>query len=162
MHGKLNRLIRIKVRNTLTSPSNAFNVIFGQARAFYQLKINSQTYTLVAYTPLEQLELVLNFPRGEWNTNVVKVANIVDITSIIAIWEAETSKKIYILRKHPGLAMLHTEECGIENNELAVEDGEGSDDDEADSMVHKSIWIVIKHWTLMIPLEVVQTVHKSV
>lgn len=30
---------------------------------------------------------------------------------------------------------VHTEECGIENNELVVEDGEGSDDDEADSMV---------------------------
>ena len=38
----------------------------------------------------------------------------VDILNIVGIWTAsETSERSYILRKHPGLAMLSTEESGI-------------------------------------------------
>lgn len=80
--------------------------------------------------PLEQLELCLNFPRGEWNTASVRVANVVEILGLVGIWAAETSKKIYVLRKHPGLAMLNTEECGIDVGKDAdeLEYPEGEDD----------------------------------
>jgi len=57
------------------------------------------------------------------------VANVVDILNIVGIWTApsETSGRTYILRKHPGLAMLSKEEAGISapDGEMAV-DGEGS------------------------------------
>jgi len=56
------------------------------------------------------------------------VANVVDILNIVGIWTAqETSGRTYILRKHPGLAMLSKEECGIPapDGEMSA-DGEGS------------------------------------
>jgi len=68
---------------------------------------------LVVYWPLEQVEHTLNFPRGVWNTKTPKVANVCDILSIVGIWTSETSKRTYILRKHPGLALLSMEESGL-------------------------------------------------
>lgn len=104
-----------------TNSLSSFNVIFGQVRAFYQIKMGSQMLSLVAYTPLDKVQIVLGFPRGKWNNSLVKVANIIDIISIVAIWEAETSRNIYILRKHPGLAMLQDYECGIENDNEGID-----------------------------------------
>jgi len=75
---------------------------------------------VVVYWPLEELECSLNVPRGVWNRQTLKVANVVNILNIVGIWTAsETSQRSYILRKHPGLAMLSTEESGI-----PTEDGE--------------------------------------
>ncbi len=72
---------------------------------------------------------MLGFPCGKWNTNIVKVANVGDITSIVAVWEAdsETSRNIYILRKHPGLAMLQENECGIESDNDNIENSPDTD-----------------------------------
>lgn len=88
----------------------------------------------MAYTPLEEVKIVLGYPRGKWNTNIVKVANISDITSIVAVWEAdsETSRNIYILRKHPGLALLQDEECGIETENDSMENSKALDDENLD------------------------------
>lgn len=92
--------------------------------------MGSQMQSLVAYTPLEEVQIVLGFPRGKWNTGLVKVANTIDITSLVAVWEAETSRNIYILRKHPGLAMLQDDECGIENiNDGMDNNGAGGEED---------------------------------
>lgn len=113
-----------KAVNSSRTATNGHNIIFGEAHAFYQVKIaseaESRNHLLVIYTPLGQLERILNIPRGQWSTNLA-VINTADILDIVGIWVAETSKKVYILRKHPGLAMLSAEECGIE---------EASDDEE--------------------------------
>lgn len=45
-----------------------------------------------------------------------------DIISLVGIWVGKDS--VWILRKHPGLAMLTPEECAIE----VSEDGEGEAD----------------------------------
>ena len=68
---------------------------------------------MVVYWPLEQVECPLNFPRGIWNTKTPKVANVVDILSVVGIWTSGISKKTYILQKHPALAMLSMEESGL-------------------------------------------------
>ncbi|KIM35111.1 hypothetical protein M413DRAFT_79735 [Hebeloma cylindrosporum] len=108
-----------------------FNVIFGEALAFYEVKSPAFSHALVVYWPLEKLERSLNVPRGVWNRQTPKVANVVDILNIVGIWTAsETSQRTYILRKHPGLAMLSTEECGIAmpDGDMAA-DGEGNWDE---------------------------------
>lgn len=120
-----NKTEQIQASNKFPATSNLFNIVFGQVHAFYQVKNGSKSYSVVTYMPLEQLELCLNFPRGEWNAGSVRVADVVDILGLVGIWAAETSKKIYILRKHPGLAMLNTEECGIDT-------GKETDADELD------------------------------
>jgi len=106
-----------------------FNVTFGEALAFYQVKTTASSHALVVYWKLERLERLLNVPRGVWNRHTPMVANVVDILNIVGIWTApsETSGRTYILRKHPGLAMLSKEEAGISapDGEMAV-DGEGS------------------------------------
>ena len=90
--------------------------------------------SLVAFTPLEDVQIVLGFPRGQWNTISVKVVNVIDIISIVAIWEAdsETSRNIYILRKHPGLAMLRDDECGIENEKDGIDSNEAMEEEDID------------------------------
>ena len=95
---------------------------FGEALAFYEVKTQTaaSSHAVVVYWPLEKLERSLNVPRGVWNRQTLKVANVVNILNIVGIWTAsETSQRSYILRKHPGLAMLSTEESGI-----ATPDGE--------------------------------------
>jgi hypothetical protein len=96
--------------------------MFGEALAFYEVKTAASLHAsaVVVYWPLEGLECSLNVPRGVWNRQTPKVMNVVDILNIVGIWTAsETSQRSYILRKHPGLAMLSTEESGI-----ATQDGE--------------------------------------
>ena len=105
-----------KAINTAETPASDSNVVyFGEALAFYAVKtLASSTHAVVVYRPLEGLEHSLNVPRGYWNRITPKVANVVDILNIVGIWTAsETSERSYILRKHPGLAMLSTEESGI-------------------------------------------------
>lgn len=81
----------------------------------------------MVYTPLTKLNIILNYPRGQWDTRLKKVANIDDIISLVGIWEAEESKNVYILRKHPGLAMLQDDECGIvdDNDEIDTSGEQG-------------------------------------
>lgn len=65
--------------------------------------------------------------RGQWIQDEIHVTDATNIIDIVAIWEAKKNQNIYILRKHPGLAILRTEECGQE-----FDDGNGSDDDNSD------------------------------
>jgi len=75
-----------------------FNVTFGEALAFYQVKTMASSHALVVYWKLERLEHLLNVPQGVWNWHTPMVANIVDILNIIRIWTApETSGRTYIL-----------------------------------------------------------------
>lgn len=117
-----------------TTPAQAasdFNVTFGEALAFYEVKTTTSSQAVVVYWPLEKVECSLNFPRGVWNRQILKVANVVNILNIVGIWTAsETSQCSYILRKHPGLAMLSTEECGIatQDGEIVTTGNEGKGD----------------------------------
>jgi len=118
--------LRSKAINT--SEAHPVNVTFGEALAFYEVKTqaagaassSSESHAVVVYWLLEGLESSLNVPRGVWNRQTRKVANVIDILNIVGIWTAsETSQRCYILRKHPGLSILSTEESGI-----ATPDGE--------------------------------------
>ena len=88
----------------------------------------ASSHELVVYWKLEKLERILNIPRGVWNRHTPMVANVVDILNIVGIWTVpETSGHTYILRKHPGLAMLSKEESGISASDGGTAlDGEGS------------------------------------
>ncbi|KIM39633.1 hypothetical protein M413DRAFT_29330 [Hebeloma cylindrosporum] len=113
--------------NTTEVSASDFNLTFGEALAFYQVKTMTSTHALVVYWPLEKLERSLGVPRGVWNRQTLKVADVAAILNIVGIWTAsETSGRTYILRKHPGLAMLSKEECGI-----TTLDGEMAADEEA-------------------------------
>jgi len=73
------------------------------------------SHALVVYWELEKLESSLNVPQGVWNRQILKVENVVNILNIVGVWTAsESSKRTYILQKHPGLAMLSTAENGID------------------------------------------------
>jgi hypothetical protein len=112
----------INLNTSEAPPASDFrvNVTFGEALAFYEVKTAASSHAVVVYWPLEGLESSLNVPRGVWNRQTPKVADVVNILNIVGIWTAsETSQRSYILRKHPGLAMLSTEESGI-----VTQDGE--------------------------------------
>lgn len=109
-----------------------FNVTFGEALAFYEVKTKASSQAVVVYWPLEKVERSLNFIRGVWNRQFLKAANVVNILNIVGIWTAsETSQCSYILRKHPGLAMLSTEESGIviQDGEIVTAGNEGNKDE---------------------------------
>jgi hypothetical protein len=120
-----------KAINTFETPpaDSNFNVTFGEALAFYEVKTGTSSHAVVVYWPLEELQCSLNVPRGVWNRQTLKVANVVNILNIVGIWTAsETSKHSYILRKHPGLAMLSTEESGVADGEITA-GNEGNGDE---------------------------------
>ncbi|KIM36905.1 hypothetical protein M413DRAFT_77629 [Hebeloma cylindrosporum] len=127
--GKL-KLLNGNAVNT-SNPPNAFNIAFGEALAFYQVTTPTSSHGLVVYRPLQKLEVVLNFPRGNWDTTNISVTDITNILNIVGIWDAPTSGKTYILRKHPGLAMLSVEESGID---MSGEDSRANEDEDSGDM----------------------------
>ena len=61
------------------------------------------------------MKKTLNCLEGEWAAEGTMLAlSASDIISLVGIYVGE---KVWVLRKHPGLAMLTPEECGIEVNE---------------------------------------------
>ena len=107
-------VIAMQALQVNASSTSNFNVTFGEALAFYYVKTTASSHAMVVYWPLENLESSLNVPRGIWNRQTPKVENVVNILNIVGIWTAsESSKCSYVLRKHPGLAMLSMEEAGI-------------------------------------------------
>ena len=85
--------------------------IFGEALAFYQIDLD-QPCIFVIYKPLVKVKLTLNCLKGEWEEGTMLALHASDITSLVGIWAGENS--VWILRKHPGLAILTPEECAIE------------------------------------------------
>ena len=99
---------------------------FGKALAFYELKIDERQIIVVVYYKLIHVQPVLGVPRGQWEDKV-SVMEIEFIQDIVGIWvPPKKPKRIYVLRKHPGLDMLSSSECGNENeddnNLIAEED----------------------------------------
>lgn len=94
--------------------------ICGEALCF--MKVAGHEEILVIYHPLENIVhyKALHVQHGVWSTEL-KVMNVSNIHALIGIWEY--NKKVYILRKHPGLEWLTPEECGAEE-----EEGDGETD----------------------------------
>lgn len=87
--------------------------IFGEALAFFEVVEIQQV--LVLYHSVSKMQQVLRRWRGVWSEDI-EVLPASAICGIIGIWCHQ--KMVYILRKHPGLALLSTEECG--NNDLDI------------------------------------------
>ena len=66
---------------------------------------------------------MLKVPRGKWDHENIKVADIRDVQALVGIWAKEGSDWTYILRKHSALALLSEEERG-----LAAEEGRDARD----------------------------------
>jgi hypothetical protein len=103
-------------------------LIFGEALAFYEL-LQKNHELLVVYRPITNQMKVHNMWRGTWAQDicVLPVKNIVDK---IGIWKMPHAANAYIwiLQKHPGLAMLSFEETErVDENEVD-EDMESEDD----------------------------------
>ncbi|KJA26463.1 hypothetical protein HYPSUDRAFT_132751 [Hypholoma sublateritium FD-334 SS-4] len=105
---------------TQTNPStpNGFNLIFGEARAFYKVSEKFGNHILAVYTPLQEIKKIFHIPRGKWNPDTPMVLEVSSIQSLVGIWVGILSKEVYILRKHPGLQLLTQEEHGLESEEL--------------------------------------------
>jgi len=88
--------------------------IFGEALSFYQIELD-QPCIFVIYKPLVKVRLTLNCLEGEWGEGIMLALHASDIISLVGIWAGKDS--LWILRKHPGLAMLTPEECASEGGE---------------------------------------------
>jgi len=87
------------------------NPIYGWAQGFFGIE-DSKTSENVFYIVFRRLEKVESIAactiRGQsWSAalHAIKVSSVLDI---VGIWEY--AKHIYVLRKHPGIAMLKKEE----------------------------------------------------
>lgn len=86
---------------------------FGEALAFYQMHA-MEDEILVVCRLLINTECVLGVWRGDWSP-YISVLPVKNITDKVGIWhKMDPKSKIWILRKHPGLAMLSTAETGEE------------------------------------------------
>jgi hypothetical protein len=82
------------------------------------------------YHRLVNAKQTLGQLRGKWDRSTIYVAEISAIVDIVGIWEPENeSKHVYILRKHPAIATLSSEELGkdseVDGNEEQATENEG-------------------------------------
>ncbi|KAF8879367.1 hypothetical protein BD779DRAFT_1446976 [Infundibulicybe gibba] len=103
--------------------NQSHNLIFGEALAFYEIYLET-TQLIAVYHPLGNVKSVLGCTRGQWLPHIA-VLNVEKIIDIVGIWLAEKTGNVYILRKHPGLALLTADECG---KDPELEEGEDPDD----------------------------------
>ncbi|KAF8890363.1 hypothetical protein BD779DRAFT_1469283 [Infundibulicybe gibba] len=107
-----------------TDSNQPYNLIFGEALAFYEIRLET-TQLIAVYHPLESIDSGLGYTRGRWSSHIA-VLDVEKIIDIVGIWLAEKTKRVYILRKHPGLALLTADECGKED----LNGAEGGDPDD--------------------------------
>ncbi|KAH6913248.1 hypothetical protein BKA70DRAFT_1096293 [Coprinopsis sp. MPI-PUGE-AT-0042] len=92
------------------------NLIFGEAAAFYEIRLAGSTHFYVVYHPLIERDEIFNlYPRGHWDS-ALHALNVVWLRDIVGTWKLKGSlgsPRTYILRKHPGLALLTPEELGL-------------------------------------------------
>jgi hypothetical protein len=93
-------------------------MIFGEALAFYEL-LQKNHELLVVYRPITNHMKVLGMWRGTLAQNIC-VLPVKNITDKIGIWKMSHAADAYvwILQKHPGLAMLSAEETDQVENEV--------------------------------------------
>src|SRR3954452_3223855 len=94
-------------------------IAFGEALAFYKLKINNVVQTsLVLFHELADIKQTLGQIQGKWDRKTIHITKILAIVDIVGIWEPENeSRNTYILRKHPATALLKVDR----NEDLAEE-----------------------------------------
>ena len=84
--------------------------IFGEALAFYTTQSAKADFSLVVYHPLTECHKLFGRWYGKWSS-ALYVLEISAIISLVGIWTH--NDRVHILRRHPGLALLRLEECGI-------------------------------------------------
>ncbi|KAF8900457.1 hypothetical protein CPB84DRAFT_1778963, partial [Gymnopilus junonius] len=106
--------------------------IFGEALAFYKLTVDGVLWrNIVVYHRLAEMKQTLGQLRGSWDRKTVRTLEISAIIDIVGIWEPKNeSERVYILRKHPGIALLNTEELG-KSPEEDTDEEEGMENDES-------------------------------
>src|SRR6201996_1425714 len=88
--------------------------IFGEALAFYTVGTDT---SLVVYHPLIEHYKLFGRWCGKWSSTV-DVLETSTIVSLIGIWAY--SDHVHILRKHPGLALLTSDESGIDSEDPLI------------------------------------------
>ncbi|TFK17302.1 hypothetical protein FA15DRAFT_735778 [Coprinopsis marcescibilis] len=127
--------LRSRISEIQTSTTNKRAEIsthqFAEAIAFYSLSYLGQERTVAVYTPLEGVNSPLKTViRGKWPSDATKIFAIetASVSNLVGIWEAKDSGNVYVLRKHPGLEMLDTSQCGLPHGlEKEADDGETDD-----------------------------------
>ena len=89
--------------------------IFGEALAFYT--VAETNLSLVVYHPLIERHKLHGRWYGQWSSSVY-VLETSAIVSLVGIWVF--NNHVHILRKHPELNLLTSDECGIDS-EVSVE-----------------------------------------
>src|ERR1700677_697701 len=82
--------------------------IFGEALAFYT--VVGTDLSLVVYHPLIERCKLFGRWYGKWSS-LVYVLETSAIVNLIGIWAY--NDRVHVLRRHPGLALLTLDECGI-------------------------------------------------
>ena len=100
--------------------------MFGEAIAFYTIEDQPTKQTMVVYNPLTNVTQPLGQIRGKWDHSLIHALDLSSIIDIVGIWEAKSN--VYILWKHPALAMLSAEELGKVEGGNTGEDTEGDGD----------------------------------
>ena len=92
--------------------------IFGEALAFYTTQSAGADFSLVVYHPL--IERHKSFGRwyGKWSPSLF-VLETSAIISLVGIWTY--NDHVHILRRHPGLALLTLDECGISSEDPFID-----------------------------------------
>lgn len=84
--------------------------IFGEALAFYTTQSAEADFSLVVYHPLIECHKLFGRWYGKWSS-ALHVLKISAIISLVGIWTH--NDHVHVLRRHPGLALLRLDECGI-------------------------------------------------
>lgn len=100
-----------------TLQDSRHNIVFGEV-AFYKLTKLENPLKIAVFHPLSDIKKSLNVIHGKWATPTLAI-KVDDIVDIIGIWAAPKCERVYVLRKHPGLELLTSEECGQELEDLA-------------------------------------------
>lgn len=104
----------------------AQKIIFGEALAFYEL-LQGDNELLVVFHNLTNQKNVLGCWTGTWSQDI-SVLPVKNITNKVGIWNRPQNRPgCWILRKHPGLAMLsaaETEKTGESEKSEDMDDGE--------------------------------------
>ena len=89
--------------------NGAQKIIFGEALAFYQL-LQEDNKLLVVFHNLTNQKNVLGYQMGTWSQDI-SVLPVKNITNKVGILNRPWNQPgCWILRKHPGLAMLSAAE----------------------------------------------------
>ena len=128
-------MILIKIANyilqqaSVVQQNGSKQALIGEALAFYEL-LGQHRQLLVVCHLLMDLTCELGAWKGIWSPNLC-VLDAQNITDKVAIWQMNTTgAKIWILKKHPGLAMLNPDE--VREMGSAGDDYEDESDEQMD------------------------------